>query len=196
MNSFDLAKEMIRTIAIRYQAKFEPSSVELWAKELSAYSQAELNTAYQRFKSEYENLPYQFAVSAGLIKQLKPKLTTATVEERLYASMDDKDPWKFLANISVKLKELADQGNMFDRSLSAADLEFRVKNIAKRFVEWQQNVERGFVQKEPERPRIEYKPEGVRRPNPFRGMDFPKTREEMEQRLRSLPDANTGQRPA
>ena len=143
MNSFDLAKEMIRTIAIRYQAKFEPSSVELWAKELSVYSQAELNTAYQRFKSEYENLPYQFAVSAGLIKQLKPKLTTATVEERLYASMDDKDPWKFLANISVKLKELADQGNMFDRSLSAADLEFRVKNIAKRFVEWQQNAERG-----------------------------------------------------
>ncbi len=184
--------KIIKAISLRYEAEFKPASVQQWIKELEPFTKSDLEAAFQRFKLEYESLPYRFSVSAGLIKQLKPALSTATVEERLYASLRDKDPWKFLEEINPKLKELADQGNMFDQTLSAADLEFRVKAIAKRFIEWSQNNQRGFTQKEPEPLLLEDKTQNlVRRPNPFKGLDFPKTREEAERFLRENGDANT-----
>jgi len=187
------AENIIKAISLRYEADFKPASVQQWIKELEPFTKSELEAAFQRFKVEYESLPYRFSVAAGLIKQLKPALSTATVEERLYAALKDKDPWKFLGEINPKLKELADQGNMFDRSLSAADLEFRVKSIAKRFIEWSQNNQRGFTQKEPEPLLLEDKTGGkIRKPNPFKGLEFPKTKEEAEKFLKNgVKNANT-----
>lgn len=177
--------KIIKAISLRYEAEFKPASVQQWIKELEPFTKSDLEAAFQRFKLEYESLPYRFSVAAGLIKQLKPAFSTATIEERLYAALKDKDPWKFLGDINQKLKELADHGNMFDRSLSATDLEFRVKAIAKRFIEWSQNNQRGFTQKEPEPLLLENKAQNlVRRPNPFKGLDFPKTREEAERFLK------------
>jgi hypothetical protein len=182
-NSFDLAKALIKSIALRYEAKFEPASVEQWAQELKEYSKDDLNKAFQRFKVEYESLPYRFSVSAGLIKQLKPTLTTATVEERLYSSLQDKNPYTFLKNISPKLMELADQGGLFDRSISITDQGFRVRDIAKRFLEWEQNKQKGFLQKEPVpgQKRIEFeRKDTLGTPNPLKGLPFPKSKEEAE----------------
>jgi len=171
--SFELAKSLIKSISIRYQAKFEPESVDMWAHELADQSKADLNAAYQRFKMEYENLPYQFAVSAGLLKQLKPTVTAATIEERLYAALRDKEPHRFLKSISPKLMELADQGGLFDRSISTTDQGFRVRDIAKRFLEWQANKSKGFTQPEPdsEMKKLEFTPDQMKRiQNPFKGL--------------------------
>lgn len=170
---FEAAKRIIKSISLRYEAKFEEGSVMQWAKELQDLSEHDLNTAFQRFKAEYESLPYRFSVSAGLLKQLKPTVTTATIEERLFSALRDKEPRIFLRSISPKLLELADQGGLFDRSISITDQGFRVRDIAKRFLEWQQNNAKGFAQPEPEADlkKLEFTPAQFQRiQNPFKGL--------------------------
>jgi hypothetical protein len=171
--SIDYAKSVITSIGIRHQATFKPETVDHWARELEHLSIEEIKTAFKRFKAEYESLPYQFAVSAGLLKQLKPTVTTATIEERLFSALRDKEPRIFLRSISPKLLELADQGGLFDRSISATDQGFRVRDIAKRFLEWQQNNAKGFTQPEPEADlkKLEFTPAQMQRiQNPFKGL--------------------------
>lgn len=171
--SFDYAKSIITAIAIRYEADFKKESIDQWAHELEHYSVDDLKAAFQRFKNEYESLPYRFSVSAGLIKQLKPTLTAATVEERLYSSLQDKNPYEFLKKISPKLMQLADAGGLFDKQITIADQGFRVRDIAKRFLEWQQNERKGFTQAEPESDlkRLEFTREQFQRvQNPLKGL--------------------------
>lgn len=193
---FEAAKRIIKSISLRYEAKFEEGSITQWAKELQDLSEHDLNTAFQRFKTEYESLPYRFSVSAGLLKQLKPTVTAATVEERLYASLQDKDPCAFLEKISPKLKQLATQGNLFDRSLSSTDQNFRIKDIAKRFLEWQANESKGFKQSEPDGDikKIEFTPKDMQRiQNPFKGLPISEAAklaaEELAKKKEGRPDA-------
>jgi len=171
--SYDTALQLIDAIEISYQANFNPRSKKAWASELSEYSVKELEKAFKRFQDEYESLPYQFSVARGLIKQLKPTLTAATVEERLYSSLQDKNPYEFLKKISPKLMQLADAGGLFDKQITIADQGFRVRDIAKRFLEWQQNERKGFIQAEPESDlkRLEFTPQQFQRvQNPLKGL--------------------------
>lgn len=170
-HSYDLALNLIEAISARYEAKFDEKSKKAWAKELESYSKADLQKAYERFKIEYESLPFRFSVSAGLIKQLKPAFSTATVEERLFAALDDKDPYSFLKQISPKLCELASQANIFDRGLTSEGRSIAIHKVAQRFAEWQKNKERGFDMPEPSRkllaaPVIDFE----KTENPYRGM--------------------------
>lgn len=167
------ARRIIKSISLRYEANFNENSIDQWVKELQTVSESDLNAAFQRFKQEYESLPYRFSVSAGLLKQLKPTFTTATIEERLYASLKDKDPYSFLKAISPKLEELADQGGLFERAISAKDQGYRVYEIAKRFLEWQANKAKGFEQPEPDRDmkKLEFTSEQFERiKNPYKGL--------------------------
>lgn len=167
------ARRIIKSISLRYEANFNENSIDQWVKELQTVSESDLNAAFQRFKQEYESLPYRFSVAAGLLKQLKPTLTAATIEERLYAACMDKEPYKFLKAISPKLMELADQGGLFDRTISVTDKGFRVRDIAKRFLEWQQNKSKGFTQPEPdsEMKKLEFTPAQFQRiQNPYKGL--------------------------
>lgn len=187
-NSYDLAKNLIKSIALRYEAEFKPESIEQWAQELKEYSRKDLDKAFQRFKSEYESLPYRFSVSAGLIKQLKPTLTAATVEERLYASLKDKNPYEFLKKISPKLMELADQGGLFDRSISTQDQGFRVRDVAKRFLEWEQNRQKGFTQPDPdsEMKKLEFSSQQFQRiQNPLKGLPISEAAKIAAERLKN-----------
>lgn|GEM_PF-4280219 len=186
--STSYAEKIIKAISIRYEADFKEPSVKQWAKELEEYSEEEIATAFQRFKNEYESLPYRFSVAAGLIKQLKPTLTAATIEERLYSALRDKDPYQFLKSISHKLMELADQGGLFDRSISTTDQGFRVRDIAKRFLEWQQNQAKGFTQPEPDTnlKKLEFTPAQFQRiQNPFKGLPISEAAKIAAERLKN-----------
>lgn len=184
--STSYAEKIIRAISIRYEADFKEPSVKQWAKELEEYSEEEIATAFQRFKNEYESLPYRFSVAAGLIKQLRPTITTATIEERLFASFQAKNPWKFLEAINPKLKALADEANLFDRSLSATDRSITVHKVAQRFCEWNQNREKGFLQPEPENDlkKLEFTPAQFQRiQNPFKGLPIAEAAKLAKERL-------------
>ena len=186
--SFNHAKSIIAAIAVRYGADFTKASTDQWAHELELYSEKELSAAFQRFKVEYESLPYRFAVSAGLIKQLRPTVTAATVEERLYSSLRDKNPYEFLKKISPKLLQLADAGGLFDKAITITDQGFRVRDIAKRFLEWEQNKKKGFEQPEPEgeQKRIEFTPEQFERiQNPLKGLSISEAAKAAAERLKN-----------
>lgn len=186
--STSYAEKIIRAISVRYEADFKEPSVKQWAKELEEYSEEEIATAFQRFKNEYESLPYRFSVAAGLIKQLKPTVTTATIEERLFSALRDKEPRMFLRAISPKLLELADQGGLFDRSISTTDQGFRVRDIARRFLEWQQNQAKGFTQPEPDTSlkKLEFNPAQFQRiQNPFKGLPISEAAKIAAEKLRT-----------
>ncbi len=191
--SYQAAAKLIDAMAMRYEATFSKASRDFWAKELEHLSESDLQTAFDRFCGEYESLPYRFSVSAGLLKQLRPTMTAATVEERLYACLQDKDPCAFLERISPKLKKLAVQGNLFDRQLSATDQNFRVKDIARRFMEWQANESKGFKQAEPEGDvkKIEFSSQQMQRiQNPLRGLPISEAAKIAAERL-SKKDGGT-----
>jgi hypothetical protein len=170
--SYKKAEQVINSIEVRYESEFKEQSKKLWAAELSQLlSPEEIERAYQAFKKAYESLPYRFSVSAGLLKQLKPTFTTATVEERLYSALNAEKPAEFLKAISEKLYKLVCDSNLFDKSLTAKDLNFTVKDVARRFIEWNQNKEKGILQPEPEpRKLLPQSPPRERTKNPFSGM--------------------------
>lgn len=171
-HSFDYAKTLLKTIAAHYNTEFKQASVDLWASELKHCSIEDLRKAYELLKEQYEALPWNFAVSSGLLKQLKPTMTTATVEERLYSSMRSENPYKFLEKIHPKLMKLAEEGNIFNKSLTPKDLSFNISAVAKRFIEWHQNAKKGFVSEEPETKAVETKErQGLKRvQNPLKGL--------------------------
>ena len=154
-NNNDYAKKLIGVIELEYEATFKPKSIELWANELKILSIDDLNKAYKAFKSKYDSLPYRFSVSIALKNQLKPTITTASVEERLNTSLKADDPWQFLARIDPKLKQLADASNMFDKGMSSRDLSYCVTKVAKQYCEWGENKQKGFTQEEPTNKAIE-----------------------------------------
>ena len=186
--SYNTAIKLIEAIATTYEATFNEESKTAWARELSVYTPDDLNKAFKRFQEEYESLPYRFSVARGLIKQLKPTLTAATVEERLYASLKDKNPYTFLRLISPKLMELADQGGVFDKTISITDQGFRVRDVAKRFLEWEQNRQKGFTQPDPdsEMKKLEFTSQQFQRiQNPLKGLPISEAAKIAAERLKN-----------
>lgn len=169
-SSNSIAASLIEDIEAKYNAKFNEKSKTYWAKELEIYSKDELKQAFRLFKKEYLALPYMFSVSEALIRQLKPTFTIATIEERLFTSIEADNPNAFLASLSPKLEKLAREGGFFERQQTMVDRRFAANAIAKRFIEWHQNKEKGFERPEPKKKQIECRPELVRSKNPFAGL--------------------------
>jgi hypothetical protein len=84
--------------------------------------------------------------------------------------------------------ELADQGGLFDRSISTTDQGFRVRDIAKRFLEWQLNKSKGFEQPEPDSDlkKLEFTPAQFQRiQNPLKGLPISEAAKIAAEKLRT-----------
>lgn len=179
--SISYAEKIIRAIAIRYEAEFKEASVKQWAKELEEYSEECLNTAFQRFKIEYESLPFRFSVAAGLLKQLRPTMTAATVENHLGQAVAllrsaSGDPYGYLNSINPRLLVMAENNDLFNKVLPQDTLGIRIHKIAAQFMEEVENLSKGF---EPPNPNSVQLPSSERqtkllerKPNPYKGFSI------------------------
>lgn len=142
----------------------DPGALDGWAEVLEDVDHKAGVSAAKRMVRELETIYPGSNLGAMIRNRAKPTLTAATVENHLHSAVQMNQsvsgrPYEYLKGIDQRLLDIAENSDLFDRSLSAQDLGFRVRDVAKRYMEERENRKKGFAP-----PKIE--PEAKQLPPP------------------------------
>jgi hypothetical protein len=127
-----------------------PETLEAWAETLEGEDAGQVQAAARRLMRETESIFPGTNLGAMLRNRANPLCSAATVEANLYRALEmfrhpEGKPYEFLRQISPRLLEMAEQAGTFARDVSTADLSFRVRDVARRFAEENENARRGYL---------------------------------------------------
>lgn len=120
-----------------------------WAEVLEDVDAKAGAAAAKRMTRELETIYPGSNLGAMIRNRAKPTLTAATVENHLHSAVQMNQsvsgrPYEYLRGIDSRLLDIAENADLFDRTLSAQDLGFRVRDVAKRYMEERENRKKGF----------------------------------------------------
>lgn len=127
----------------------DPGALDGWAEVLEDVEYKAGAAAAKRMTRELETIYPGSNLGAMIRNRAKPTLTAATVENHLHSAVQMNQsvsgrPYEYLKGIDSRLLDIAENADLFDRSLSAQDLGFRVRDVAKRYMEERENRKKGF----------------------------------------------------
>lgn len=124
-----------------------------WMRTLQDLSHQDATRAARIIERELEFIRPGANVAAMILTRARPLITNATVENHLFQAIammhsPEGRPYEYLRGVDRRLLELAEMGDMFARDLSSEATGFRVRDIARRFLEERENAKRGYRQPE------------------------------------------------
>jgi hypothetical protein len=128
----------------------EKATIDIWYEIVKDIDPGQARRAADLIIRETEFIRPQQNLGAMLRNRATPTVTSATIEGHLHQALHllripDGNPYQYLRGISPRLLEMAEKVDLFDRGLSTQDAGFRVRDLAKKFLERAENEKRGFV---------------------------------------------------
>jgi hypothetical protein len=165
------------------------ATVEAWYAIVSDLDAGRVANAVISMIQEVESLKFGANVGAMIRNRVNPLVTVSIVEGQLQTALGlnrskDGDPYAYLKSIDPKLLATAENSDLFNRDLGAEALGFRMREVARQYMELRENAKRGFA---PAKLTLVPKlsaPEEVKRP----------TNEEQLKSVKSLLDSIAGRK--
>ena len=164
------AYQLLKKLGVAFPGTIpkNPETMTAWAEILEDVQRAAGEAAVKRMGQELETIYPGSNLGAMIRNRANPVISQATIEHHLrqaryLASSPAGDPFRYLRKVSQELLDMAERADLFARDLTSESAGFRMRDIARQFLESRENTKRGFGQ-------LELVPHGHRASLPPAGM--------------------------